>query len=98
MLFSLEFLFQFLHALLGLENALRLLRFHVCLYLLNFSFSLSNLGLVTVLVHELDLGDLLELEAGTVLNNLLQFILEVVLDLVLLLLDANPDLVYLSLN
>ena len=51
-----------------------------------------------VLVHELDLGHFLEFKLGCVFDDLLKFILEIVLDFVLLRLYVSPNLVDLFLN
>lgn len=98
-LLFIDFLLFLLHLLLCLEHALGLECLHVRLDLIDFFVALSELlGVSLVLVHDLELGDFLELHLGAVLNNRLELRLEIVLNLVLLLLDVVPNLVDLFLN
>lgn len=92
--FCLQLFLCCVQPIFGFLNLLSLQDFHLHLDFLKSIITLSELWLVAVLVHDLDLGHLFVFGACTVLDNALKLVLEIILQLVLLVLSGGPNFVY----
>lgn len=92
--FGLQLFLCFVQPIFSFLNLLSLQDFHLHLDFLQSIITLSELWLVAVLIHDLDLGHLFVFGTCTVFDNGLKLVLEIILQLILLVLSGGPNFVY----